>query len=101
MRKLGTIAVAAVLVATGGLAGCRAQSPTPTDTAIKTDVGVTSAACPSAVDATKGCIYLGLLSDLTGPVAALGVPAAEAVKAFWKRVNTKGGIAGKYEVDAT
>jgi ABC-type branched-subunit amino acid transport system substrate-binding protein len=91
----------AALVAAGALAGCRTESPPPSDTTIKSDVGVTSQACPGAVDAKKGCIYLGVLSDLTGPVAVLGVTAAEAVKAFWKRVNANGGIAGKYEVDAS
>ncbi|GIH03019.1 lipoprotein [Rhizocola hellebori] len=93
--------VAALLVAVAALAGCRTQSPAPSDTTIKSDVGVTSQACPAAVDPKKGCIYLGVLSDLTGPVAALGVTAAEGVKGFWKRVNANGGIAGKYEVDAT
>ncbi|WP_431898715.1 ABC transporter substrate-binding protein [Nonomuraea sp. bgisy101] len=62
--------------------------------------GVTSEPCPKAVDKNKGCIYLGTISDLTqGPFAALAVPITDAQKAFWKRVNTAGGIGGKYEVD--
>lgn len=103
MRTVGTIGTAALtaIVAGAALAGCRAQSEAPAGGTIKSDVGVTAKACPEAVDATKGCIYLGVLSDLTGPVAVLGVTAAEGVKAFWKKVNTGGGIGGKYEVDAT
>ncbi len=100
MRKAGVAAVAALTVL-GMLTGCRAQGGDTTEDGLKTDVGVTSEPCPDAVDAEKGCIYLGVISDLTGPVASLGIPAAEAVKAFWQRVNENGGIAGKYEVDAT
>lgn len=62
--------------------------------------GVTNEPCPKAIDKKKGCIYLGTVSDLTqGPFAALAVPITDAQKAFWKRVNTAGGIGGKYEVD--
>ncbi|GAA3466856.1 ABC transporter substrate-binding protein [Nonomuraea roseola] len=62
--------------------------------------GVTDEPCPKAIDKNKGCIYLGTVSDLTqGPFAALAVPITDAQKAFWKRVNTAGGIGGKYEVD--
>ncbi len=67
---------------------------------IETGVGVTAEPCPNAVDTSKGCIYLGQLSDLTeGPFAALGVPITEAVKDFWANVNANGGIGG-YEIDA-
>jgi ABC-type branched-subunit amino acid transport system substrate-binding protein len=64
--------------------------------------GVTKEPCPSAVDKSKGCIYLGTISDLTsGPFAALAVPITNAQKAFWARANKAGGIGGKYEVDVT
>jgi ABC-type branched-subunit amino acid transport system substrate-binding protein len=66
---------------------------------IQFDTGVTEEACPNAVNADNGCIYLGILSDLTeGPFAALGVPLTEAQRDFWNRVNTDGGIAG-FDVD--
>jgi ABC-type branched-subunit amino acid transport system substrate-binding protein len=62
---------------------------------------VTSEPCPQAVDTSKGCIYLGTISDLTeGPFKALAVPITESQKAFWKRVNQQGGIGG-YEIDVT
>ena len=68
---------------------------------IKTDFGVTNEPCPQAIDKTKGCIYLGTISDLTvGPFAPLAVPITKAQKAFWNRVNKAGGIGG-YEIDVT
>ena len=69
------------------------------DTGVKTDVGVTGEPCPGG-NADRGCIYLGVLSDLTeGPFRALAVPITDGQKAFWNRVNTQGGIGGKYDVD--
>lgn len=63
--------------------------------------GVTSEACPEAVNEDNGCIYLGTISDLSaGPFAALGVPITESQKAFWNRVNEDGGIGG-YDIDVT
>jgi len=68
---------------------------------VATDVGVTTEACPTAVNEDHGCIYLGIISDLTsGPFAALAVPITDAQKAFWQRVNEDGGI-GDYDVDVT
>lgn len=88
------VAVAAGLALT--LTACRGQ-----DDEVSTDVGVTSDACPNAVNPDNGCIYLGVISDLTvGPFAPLAVPITDAQKAFWKRVNTEGGIGG-YDIDVT
>ena len=68
---------------------------------VTTDVGVTDDACPDAVNADNGCIYLGSISDLTvGPFAPLAVPITEAQEAFWNRVNEEGGIGG-YDVNVT
>jgi ABC-type branched-subunit amino acid transport system substrate-binding protein len=69
------------------------------DGEIATDIGVTEEPCPNAVNDDNGCIYLGIISDLTvGPFAALAVPITDAQRAFWNRVNEDGGIAG-YDVD--
>ncbi|HEX6686105.1 MAG TPA: ABC transporter substrate-binding protein [Candidatus Limnocylindrales bacterium] len=97
MRKFLAIA----LVAAVSLTACRGGETATNDAGIKTDVGVTKEPCPEAVDKNKGCIYLGIISDLTeGPFRALAVPITDAQKAFWKRVNSQGGIGG-YEIDVT
>ncbi len=69
-------------------------------TEIATDFGVTEEPCDDAVNPDNGCIYLGILSDLTqGPFAPLGGPITDGQYAFWDRVNDNGGIGG-YDVDA-
>ncbi|MFA9429725.1 ABC transporter substrate-binding protein [Egicoccus sp. AB-alg2] len=68
---------------------------------VATDIGVTEEPCPEGINPDNGCIYLGILSDLTvGPFAALGVQIVEGQEAFWQRVNEQGGIAG-YDVNVT
>ncbi|SDG43611.1 ABC-type branched-chain amino acid transport system, substrate-binding protein [Lentzea fradiae] len=98
-KRLATVAVAAL-----ALASCRGgDTAAPQEGAggIKVDFGVTAEPCPQPVDSSKGCIYLGTISDLTeGPFKTLAVPITDAQKAFWKRVNDQGGIGG-YEVDVT
>jgi ABC-type branched-subunit amino acid transport system substrate-binding protein len=101
---MASIAAIAALAMAGALAGCRGTNTAGGggDGTVSTDMGVTSAACPQAIDTNKGCIYLGIISDLTvGPFKALAVPITEAQKAFWKRVNEAGGVGGRYEVDVT
>ncbi len=59
------------------------------------DVGVTPAPCDDAVNESNGCIYLGVVSDLTdGPFAPLGVPLTKAQEHFWGAVNADGGLGG-------
>lgn len=93
------LAVALAVAVT--LTACRGADTTTDESGIKTDFGVTAEPCPQPVNANKGCIYLGIISDLTeGPFKALAVPITDAQKAFWKHVNEAGGIGG-YEVDVT
>jgi ABC-type branched-subunit amino acid transport system substrate-binding protein len=64
-----------------------------------TGPGVTAQACPDAVNEDNGCIYLGIIADLTqGPDAAVWAEAVEGQRDFWQRVNDEGGIGG-YDVD--
>ncbi|WP_107705378.1 ABC transporter substrate-binding protein [Nocardioides allogilvus] len=97
VHKSGVVLLAALaLLATG----CRGGGAEEGDGAISAP-GVSSEACPDAVNADNGCIYLGSISDLTaGPFAPLGVPITESQKAFWQRVNEDGGIGG-YDIDVT
>jgi ABC-type branched-subunit amino acid transport system substrate-binding protein len=93
-------AVALLAVLALSMAACGAEDEASGGGGVKTDVGVTSDPCPNSKSKDRGCIYLGTLSDLTeGPFAPLAVPITEAQKAFWDRVNTNGGIGGKYDVD--
>lgn len=86
-----TVAIAAAALV---LTGCRGGGSS--DEAVP---GITDEPCPEAIDEEKGCIYLGVISDLTrGPFAPLAVPITDAQRAFWERVNENGGI-GDYEVD--
>lgn len=67
---------------------------------LETDFGVTEEPCPDAVNTDNGCIYLGLISDLTeGPFAPVSVPVTEAQKTFWQMVNDEGGIGGEFDVN--
>src|SRR5258705_13107423 len=99
MKRLGALTLAAVL-AISGLTACRGGDASNPSKGPNTDVGITKEPCPNSANKDRGCIYLGVISDLTvGPFHALAVPITDAQKAFWKRVNTQGGIAG-YDVDA-
>jgi ABC-type branched-subunit amino acid transport system substrate-binding protein len=96
IRRLSAAAVASVLVLTAcgrsgddGGGGDGSAGP-----------GVTEEPCPDAVDDTKGCIYLGTLSDLTGGFKSVGVPLTAGGAAFWQYVNENGGVGG-YEVNVT
>ena len=61
--------------------------------------GVTEEPCPDAVNQDNGCIYLGILSDLSvGPFAALGPVIVDGQQDFWTRVNEDGGIGG-YDIN--
>ncbi len=68
---------------------------------IITDIGVTAEACPEAVNPDNGCIYLGILSDLTeGPFAPLATEVVTGQEAFWASVNAEGGVGG-YDVNVS
>ena len=99
--RRNVVAVLAVVLAAGG---CRSQDSTTPQTGkegTKVDFGVTNEPCPQAIDTSKGCIYLGTISDLTeGPFKVVGVSFTDAQTAFWRRVNEQGGIGG-YEIDVT
>ena len=109
-RRLRNV-VALIAVGALTLSACTAvepeAAPSPTQTEGGSDVvaemvtgpGITADPCPDAVNADNGCIYLGVLSDLTeGPFAALAVPITDGQRAFWLDVNEKGGIGG-FDVD--
>jgi len=47
---------------------------------------------------TGNTMTLGVLTDLTGPFAALGKDVTNANQLFWDQQNAKGGVCGKYQI---
>ena len=68
MKRLTS--VAGVLLLAVALGGCRGGDAETGDSGVKTDIGVTAEPCPEAVNQEKGCIYLGVISDLLAATAA-------------------------------
>ncbi|GGK44950.1 ABC transporter substrate-binding protein [Nocardia camponoti] len=91
LRRIAVAPLAAGLVfATGCATGESGAAP-----------GVTTAPCPNSPHKDRGCLYLGVLSDLAdGPFTALGTSMNDGQTAFWHAVNEAGGIGG-YDVDTT
>ncbi len=72
-----------------------ATTAAPDDGGVAFDTGVTPAPCPDAVNEGNGCIYLGIISDLTdGPFAPLAVVITAAQEDFWNGINADGGLDG-------
>ena len=72
-----------------------APTTTAAEPSVAFDTGVTPAPCPEAVNEGNGCIFLGVISDLTdGPFAAVAVPLTQAQEDYWAAVNAAGGIDG-------
>ncbi|NNC73926.1 MAG: ABC transporter substrate-binding protein, partial [Acidimicrobiia bacterium] len=74
-----------------------ATSTTEAGMDVATDVGVTDEPCPGG-NPDHGCIYLGVLTDESGPFAAAAPALFGAQQAFWAAVNAQGGLAGMYDV---
>ncbi len=71
-----------------------AETTAAPEPALAFDMGVTEEACEGG-NPDNGCIYLGVISDLTdGPFAALAIPAVSGVTEFWNQVNADGGVGG-------
>lgn len=66
----------------------------PEEPTVQYDVGVTPAPCSDAINTGNGCIYLGVITDLSGPFAGLGRPLTDGQVDFWDAVNAAGGLDG-------
>ena len=73
-----------------------AEETTTTEAGVEIafDVGVTEEPCPGSGNPDNGCIYLGVITDLTGPFAPFGIPLFAAQQDYWAAVNADGGIGG-------
>ncbi len=65
-----------------------------TEPGLTFDAGVTAEPCSDG-NPDNGCIYLGVISDLSdGPFAPLAIPAVSGVQEFWSTINAAGGVGG-------
>jgi ABC-type branched-subunit amino acid transport system substrate-binding protein len=98
-RRLRNAAVFATL-ALAGLGACGGR-----DDNTGTGGGSGGTADPDAELATGPgfdgeTITVGMLGIETGAASAIGLPMAAGQKVYWEGVNAKGGVAGKYKVEA-
>jgi ABC-type branched-subunit amino acid transport system substrate-binding protein len=97
---LCAVALVAAACGNGDDDGVGADNGNGNGDQIATGVGVTDEPCPDAVNEDNGCIYLGILSDLTvGPFSPLAPQIVAGQQAFFDRVNENGGIAGQWDVN--
>jgi ABC-type branched-subunit amino acid transport system substrate-binding protein len=90
-----TTATTEATTTTAGATTTAATTTLPSEPEVSYDVGVTPAPCPDAVNEGNGCIYLGVISDLsTGPFAPLGQPLTQAQEDYWDSINAAGGLDG-------
>jgi hypothetical protein len=89
----------AAAAATTTTAAAAATTTTAADAGgeVAFDIGVTSEPCPEG-DADRGCIYLGTLTDESGPFASASPALGGAQRAFWAAVNAGGGVGGAFDV---
>jgi ABC-type branched-subunit amino acid transport system substrate-binding protein len=80
-RLLPAIAAVAILLGACGESTSQGQGE------VKTDFGITGKT-----------IKLGMITPLTGPVAAIGKPLSLGHEVFWKSINDQGGIDG-YKIE--
>ena len=66
----------------------------PPPAAFQSDIGVTAEPCPGSVNPDNGCIFLGAITDTSGPFAALGPDVTQGGVDFWDAVNAVGGLNG-------
>jgi hypothetical protein len=75
-----------------------ATTTTPADGGeVAFDIGVTEEPCPEG-NPDNGCIYLGILTDESGPFASASPALGGAQRAFWAAVNAGGGVGGAFDV---
>ena len=101
MARRRLVMVSSVLTLALSAAACgdaavgSSTTTTSTERNLVLDTGVTQPPCSDAVNGSNGCIYLGVISDLTdGPFAAEGVPLTRGPQDFLGAINAAGGPGG-------
>ena len=67
---------------------------TPSDTTVQTPTTAADVAT-DGITVTNDTIYIGMLTDLTGPFSGNVLDIVDAQIAFWRMLNDEGGIAGR------
>jgi ABC-type branched-subunit amino acid transport system substrate-binding protein len=73
------------------------KKATTSDTTAKG--GAKALAAVPGFDPATNTIKVGIISPLTGAVAAIGKPLTAGNEVFFAKVNAKGGIGGKYKIE--
>jgi ABC-type branched-subunit amino acid transport system substrate-binding protein len=90
IRPTRIVGVAIATTSVLALAACGGVNSASSDSSDAGSSGAnTSASCKDTTGITDSTIKLGVLSDLSGPVAAGGVPFADGVKAYFNYANEK------------
>ena len=97
-----TTAATAATTTTAAAATTTAASAVTTTAAgasdeVAFDIGVTAEPCPEG-NPDNGCIYLGILTDQSGPFQSASPALVGAQRAFWAAANAAGGIGGAFDV---
>jgi hypothetical protein len=92
-----TTTIAATVATTTTQAAATTTTAADTSDEVAFDIGVTAEPCPDG-NPDRGCIYLGILTDESGPFAAASPALGGAQRAFWAATNAGGGIGGAFDV---
>ena len=84
--------------ATTTTAPAAATTTAADDGEVAFDIGVTEEPC-EAGNPDHGCIYLGILTDQSGPFQAASPALVGGQRAFWAAANAAGGAALRQRVD--
>ena len=100
MKQRKLLRLVAVLAAVGlTAAACGGKKSGSSSGGSSTSGGGKEPAAAPGFDPAAKTIHLGVITPLTGPVAAIGKPLTAGTETWFKYVNEeKGGIAGKYKV---
>lgn len=84
---------------TSGAVAPTTAPPTTVTTTVESAPSTTGTTVPSVpgdgVTVTDDTIHIGMLADLSGPLAGQSVDMVDTQLAFWNRLNHEGGIGGR------
>ena len=96
-KTIGVIAVAMTLALVAASCGRSNKSSSPAVSSGGSSGGGKAPVAGPGFDGTT--IKLGVLTPLSGPAQIIGSPLTKGNEAYFKMLNAKGGIDGKYKVD--